>query len=209
MKRHTIPSLSVILLLAASGAAQSSGKRPSASQGSEPVTDIRKVDFLNFTYQPTTCSKEYGKAGIGKSVRVRSGEFKNRKVYFAVEEGKTLFGDLTGDGRDDAVVQVGCGATTANFALTEIYVYTITDGRTTLLAGINDETMERDLRSAYPETESYWGLAGTDLKMTDGNLDIDVLLDGSHASPKYVTTLAYHWDGKNFRLTGKPERRSA
>ena len=77
MLRYTIPSLLALLLLGTSSGA---------------VTDIRKVDFLNFTYPSTTCSEEYGKNGIPKTIHVRNGELKNRTVYFGVERDKIVFG---------------------------------------------------------------------------------------------------------------------
>ncbi len=93
-----------------------------------------KVDFRNFTYHSSLCSQEFGKKGIGKTVRVRKGEFKNKNVYFAVKDNKVIYGDVTGDAREDAIVPIGCGAIMANFSLSEVYIYTIEDGRTTLLA---------------------------------------------------------------------------
>src|SRR5687768_18026336 len=98
MRRQITLCLMVIVLCATSGAAQSSSKRRDAPPSSDTITDIRKVDFLNFSYQSALCSQEFGKKGIGKTVRVRNGEFKNRNVYFAVDDSKIIFGDVTGDG---------------------------------------------------------------------------------------------------------------
>jgi hypothetical protein len=196
MKRHVLLCLAVILLGSTSGVAQ-----PAAT-----VTDIRKVDFLNFTYHSSLCSKEYGKNGIGKTVLLRNGEFKNENVYFAVA-GTILYADVTGDGREDAIVPVACGAVTANYALSEVYVYTIQNGRATSLAEISDKEMERDYRRSYPDAESYWGINENGLKVENGNLEIEVLADGPHASPQYIVTLEYRLSGKTLRLIGKPQRR--
>jgi hypothetical protein len=197
MKRQPILYLMISLLGAASVVAQPRG-----------VTDIRKVDFLNFTYGSSLCSQEYGKEGIGKTVLVHDGEFKNKNVYFAVAGDGIIYADVTGDGREDAIVPVDCGAITANFSLSEIYVYTIKDERATLLADISDKDLERDYRRHYPDAESYWGINEGGLKVKDGHLVVDVLADGSHASPQYIVTLEYGLSGKTLRLIGKPERRS-
>ena len=194
----------IILLCVTSGVAQSRSKQSSSAT----VTDVRKVDFLNFTYPSSLCSQEYGRQGIGKVVRVRNGEFKNKNVYFAVAGDKIIYADATGDGREDAVVPVECGAIGANFALSEVYVYTIQNGRATVLAKISDKDMERDYRRYYPDAESYWGVNENGLKAKNGNLEIDVLADGPHASPKYIVTLEYHLSGEILRLVGKPQRRS-
>jgi hypothetical protein len=207
MKSQMILGLMMFLLCATSGVAQSRGEQASSTPGSATVTDIRKVDFLNLTYPSSLCSQEYGRQGIGKKVRVRDGEFKNKNVYFAVAGNKIIYADMTGDGREDAIVPVDCGAMTANFALSEVYIYTIRDGRATLLAEINDKDMERDYRRYYPDAESYWGVNENGLKVKEGNLEIDVLADGPHASPQYIVTLEYRLDGGALRLIGKPQRR--
>jgi hypothetical protein len=209
MRGQTISGLIAILLCAAGAAGQSGTKRGGSSPAPTPVTDIRKVDFLNFTYRSTLCSQEFGRKGIGRTVRVGNGELKNRNVYFAVDDSKIVFGDVTGDGREDAIVPISCGAVTANFSLSEVYVYTIVDGRPTLVGGISDKDLERDYRSHYPDAESYWGLTGSELKIRDGNLEIEVFADGPHASPKYTVTLGYRLSGESFRVIGKPERRNA
>jgi hypothetical protein len=199
----------IILLRVTSGVAQSSNNRPSSTPSSATVTDIRKVDFLNFTYHSTLCSQEYGRKGIGKIVRVRKGEFKNKNVYFAVADNKIIYADVTGDGREDAIVPAECGAINANFALPEFYIYTIQDGRTTLLAEINHKDMERDYRRDYPDTESFWGVSENDAKVRNGNLEIEALADGPHAAPKYVVSLEYRLSGGKLSLIGKPQRKSA
>ena len=209
MKRQIIFCLMILLLCVTSGVAQSRSKQPNSTPNSAPVTDIRKVDFLNFAYPSSLCSQEYGKKGIGKTVRVSKGEFKNKSVYFAVADNRIIYADVTGDGREDAIVPIDCGAITANFTLSEVYIYTIKDGRATLLADISDKDMERDYRSHYPDAESYWGVNENGLKVKNGNLEIEVLADGSHAAPKYIVTLGYRLSGESFRLIGKPQRRNS
>jgi hypothetical protein len=209
MGRHMISCLMIILACAASGVAQSKSKQSGATPGSATVTDIRKVDFLNFSYPSSLCSVKFGRQGIGKTVLVRQGEFKNKNVYFAVEADKVIYGDVTGDGREEAIVPVDCGAITANFSRSEVYIYTINDGHSTLVAELSDRNLEQDYRHYYPATESYWGITGEGLKIRNGNLEIEVLADGSHASPQYIVTLEYHLSGEGFRLIGKPLRRNS
>lgn len=209
MRRHMISYLMIILGCATSGVAQTRNKQPGATPGSATVTDIRKVDFLNFSYPSSLCSQEFGKMGMGKTVRVREGEFKNKRVYFAVGADKVIYGDVTGDGREEAIVPVDCGAITANFSRAEIYIYTLNEGRPTLVAEISDKDMERDYHGYYPKAETYWGLTGDGFKIKNGNLEIEVLADGSHAAPQYIVTLQYHLSGQSFRLGGKPQRRNS
>ena len=209
MRRQMISCLMIILAYATSGVAQSKSKQPSSTPGSATVTDIRKVDFLNFSYPSTLCSVEFGKQGIGKTVVVRKGEFKNKSVYFSVIEDKVIYGDVTGDGREEAIVPVDCGAITANFSRAEIYIYTLKDGHPALVAELSDKNLEQDYRRSYPEAESYWGLTGEGFKIRNGSLEIEVLADGSHAAPQYIVTLEYHLSGERFSLLGKPQRRNS
>lgn len=199
----------LVLLCAVSGVVQSRSKQPGSRPSSVTETDIRKVDFKNFTYRSSLCSQEYGRKGIGKMVRVRDGEFKNRRVYFAVAADKIVYADVTGDGTEDAIVPIDCGAVGANFSRSEIHIYTIQNGRAAFVAGVNDKDMERDYRRNYTDAESYWGINENGIKTNNGNLEIDVLADGSHAGPKYVVTLEYHLSGGALQLKGKPQRKNA
>ena len=209
MKRKLILCLMIILPCVTSGVVQSRSEQPSSPLSSSPETDIRKVDFLNFTYHSSLCSQEYGRKGIGRIVRVRNGEFKNKRVYFSVARDRIIYADVTGDGQEDAIVPVDCGATGANFSRSEVYVFGIQKGLATLLAGISDKNMERDYRANYSDADSYWGINENGIKANNGNVEIDVLVDGPHAGPKYIATLDYHLTGKALRLVGKPSRKSA
>ena len=205
MKRQMILCLMIILFGAAAGIAQPASKQP----GSATVTDIRKVDFRNFTYSSSLCSQEYGRQGVGKIVRVRDGEFKNKNVFFTVDDKGIVYADVTGDGHEDAIVPIDCGATGANFSRSEVHLYTIQNGRATFLAGITDKDLERDYRANYSDADAYWGINVNGIKTNNGNVVIEVLADGPHAGPKYVVTLEYHFNGKVLRLNGKPPRKSS
>lgn len=199
MKRQMLLSLTVVLLCAASGFAQ--------PKPGNTVTDIRKVDFLNFTYNSSLCSQEYARQGIGKIVSVRNGEFKRKNAYFMVAGDSIIYADVTGDGRDDAIVPVDCGAIGANFSRAELYIYSVQNGRATLLAQLSDKDLERDYRRSYADAESYWGIGEKGIKTKSGNLEIEIMVDGPHVSPKYLATLEYRLSGKTLSLNGKPQRR--
>jgi hypothetical protein len=40
------------------------------------------------------------------------------------------------------------------------------------------------------------------IKVSNGNVESDVLVDGPHAAPKYIATLSYHLSGKTLSLNG-------
>lgn len=97
--------------------------------------DIRKVDFQNFTY-PSDCRPEGSEA-----VTVKNGEYSIEKemegytdrFYFRVFP--PAFGDLTGDGREEAVVISVCNTGgTGNF--TEGMIYSMSGEKPSLIARI-------------------------------------------------------------------------
>ena len=97
--------------------------------------DIRKVDFKNFTYEPMCAGESATK------IRVKNGEYSKETqmdgytdhFYFnviAVE-----YGDVTGDGRDDAVVLSNCN-TGGTGQFTEGFVYTLRSGKPALVGRV-------------------------------------------------------------------------
>ena len=199
MKRRMILSLTTLCLCALTCVAQT---KPT-------VTDIRKVDFLNLTYTSTQCSQEYGKQGLGRLVNVRNGEFKNKSVYFSVMSDRIIYADLTGDGKEEAIVPIDCGSMGANFSRSEVNVFTLENGHAALLAATNDKSLERDYRANYADADGYWGINENGIKANNGNLQIEVMVDGPHAQPKYIATLEYALTGKVLKLKGKPARKNA
>jgi len=98
-------------------------------------TDIHKVDFKNFTYQPYCAGEE------ATRIRVKNGEYSKETpqdgyvdhFYFNIMD--VTFGDVTGDGEDEAVALSVCNTGgTGNF--TEGFVYTMKGGKPTLLARV-------------------------------------------------------------------------
>jgi hypothetical protein len=97
--------------------------------------NIRKVDFLNFTYEPSCAGEDTTK------VKVKNGEFTSEKqeegyvdrFYFRVFV--IAYGDVTGDRVDDAVMLSVCNTGgTGNF--TEGFVYSMKRGRPALVTRI-------------------------------------------------------------------------
>ena len=203
MRRQIISCLMITLLCGATGVANTSKQRTSKPKALP--TEIRQVDFLNFGYQSNLCSEEFGKKGIPRIVNVRKGEFKNKSVYFSVVADKIIYADVTGDGREDAIVPLECGAMGANFSRSEVNIYSM-DGGLTLVGTTDDKKLEKDYRANYSDAESYWGFNENGIKVSNGTLQFDVLTDGSHAAPKYIVTLEYSLSGMTLNLKGKPQR---
>ena len=155
------------------------------------TSNIRAVDFQNFSYRPT-CSYD------AKPLRTHNGEYTRArgddKIFFKIKDPK--YGDLNGDGKDEAVVTSVCNTGgTGNF--TEGFVYTMRGGRPILLTrieggdrafgGIDDARIEQGLLlvERYAPDES----------------------GGGACCPKYIETTKYRWNGQRLVQIGKTTRR--
>jgi hypothetical protein len=157
---------------------------------------IREVDFKNFNYAPYCIGETPG------SVTVKDGEFFEEKqedgyvdrFYFRVYD--AVFGDLNGDGREDAVVISVCNTGgTGNF--TEGFVYGLsTDKKPVLLARIpGGDRAYGGLRSAVVEKG---------ILIVESN-DVGEL--GGACCPEVIVKTRYRLAGNNLTVIGAPERR--
>lgn len=155
---------------------------------------IRAVDFKNFTYSPYCVGEE------PRAVTVKNGEFSEEKqedgyvdrFYFSVFD--IVYGDLTGDRQDEAVVLTVCNTGgTGNFS--EGFVYTIKAGKP-------------DLVTRIPGGDrAYGGLKKT--RIENGSLLVesyDVGEMGGACCPEFVVTSKYRISGNKLVKLG-PETR--
>jgi hypothetical protein len=102
-----------------------------------PAGDIHKTDFRSFTYRPSCADFESSEANV--PVTVNAGRFEGKAgtdlegTYFEVQE--VVYGDLNGDGRDEAVVRTLCN-TGGTGQFDEGFVYGMKDGKPVLLGRI-------------------------------------------------------------------------
>ena len=161
------------------------------AQGARGGSDIRRVDFQNFTYRPS-CAYD------GRPVRTRKGSYvRDRgddKLWLEVQ--KTAYGDLTGDRRDEAVVVTKCN-TGGTGHFTEGFIYTMRKGRVSEIArleegdrafgGIHDVRVERGLlvEERYAPVEPGTGAC----------------------CPEYIVTTTYRLTGSGLVQVGKTKTR--
>lgn len=180
-------------------------QRPTGTRPTGKVINIRRVDFLNFDYPSTLCHREFAGDGLGARVRVRKGKFDSGSANFGVVSRGVSYGDLTGDSTEEAVVETACGLNAGNYALVEIFVYTVRDGSFVLLGHVTGDDMLHDYERFYKN--DGWFDAGRKVSLHAGKLLIECDADGSHAEPLYVATLEYAWNGSAVVLVGSPTRR--
>lgn len=158
-------------------------------------TDIHRIDFKNFTYQPYCADIETEK------VTVKNGEYSSEKqvddfidrFYFKAYDAE--YGDLNGDGKDEAVILSVCNTGgTGNFS--EGFIFSMKTGKPFLLARIpGGDRADGGLRSATVENG---------LLVVESN-------DGSENSgaccPEFAITNRYKLSGNKLIETGKSTRR--
>jgi len=173
-------------------------------QPAQPMSGIRDINFKDFTYHPSSaCRKE----GLPPSVDMQNGEYRANNSYFSINQ--ILYGDLTGDGMEEAVVITACGTDPANYSIAEISIFALRNGRPLLIGTINDDNIHRDYSHYYP---SGWIINtfsdSANVKIQQGNIVVERYAEGSHASPQYIAAMKYLWNGNKFVLKGKPQKRT-
>lgn len=165
------------------GQARSRAPRPSNIQ--RTYTSIRQVDFKNF---------DYGDGNNLVRIRRGGGRFNGDRV-----EGMGIyFGDVTGDGREDAVVVINArGEGLIGLYPIGMYIYTLATGRPERLPDVDLGEMA--------------GLV-TAVTINDGLLFVNHLINSQpngRPSPFFSRTWAFRWNGGGFeKVDVTPQRTS-
>ena len=172
-----------------------------AARTSNQTSGIRGVDFLNYSYQTSVCSEE---VGLPKTVKVRGGKYKDRdQLFFDVDRNEIAYGDVNGDGSEDAVVPIRCGSGAGTLRAFEVHAYSLQNGQAKLLARLDSTTVESDYKQSYPDGIIFYA-GETGPKIVNGHIIVEALADGSFAGPENIATFDYQLSGGKFVLRGKP-----
>jgi len=147
------------------------------------------VDFANFTYRKTC---------LGENVRVvnahasRGGGPDTRTLYVTGVQ----YGDITGDGRDDAVVLALCewsGAANPGAYPKDIYIYEIVRGQPTFVTEFKEPPSNPgDLPRGIWEAD----LVG--FKVANGTLSVEHFAGEARCCPTLYVTRTYRWVGSSW-----------
>lgn len=188
----------VALILAISSISFAQSKTKAKASG------IRSVDFLNYSYQSSVCAEELL---MPETIKVSKGKFKDADNFFNIIDNKVIYGDVNGDGSEDALLQITCGASNSSTLREfEIPVYSFQNGQAKLLARLDNKILESDYKKYY-RNGFLFVLAESDVKVQNGHVIVEVLADGSYASSKNIATFDYKMSGAKFVLSKKPTKR--
>ena len=97
--------------------------------------DIHKIDFRNFTYRPLGFS---GDSEIAEAVKTINGSFSKKDAYgeFNFYVAGVTYGDLNGDGMDEAVVLTDCDVG-HSARYNEAFLYAMRKGKPVMLSRID------------------------------------------------------------------------
>lgn len=169
---------------------------------------IKQVDFKNYSYW----LNDKNNVRFTGHVKVKNGLYEEphenvaNYLYFRIDD--VVYGDLTGDGIEEAVVVAAYGATWATFFQTNTYVYTLSRGRPKLLGIITEKRLNRDyyrLCVNCPDLIYEAILGGR--KISSRVLTVEHFGGGSRPDHIYVMSLRYRWAGRNFVLAGSFRKR--
>ena len=173
---------------AAKASAGSAAETVEAEQTiSNKIKSIRKVDFQNFTYEPLCLGD------APTTVKVKNGKYAEKgSAEFSFEVNGALYGDINGDGKEEAVIKADCwmGGTAHP---TEGFIYGMRNGKPALLTRIEGGDRGRD------------GLVNVEIKnnllVVEQNDDGEL---GADCCPEFITTTKYRLRGNKLVAVGKP-----
>ncbi|MDQ1638476.1 MAG: hypothetical protein QOF62_1815 [Pyrinomonadaceae bacterium] len=165
------------------------------------VSGIRAIDFSNFTYP---WLRDLGKPT--ESFTLRGGKYEATNDNVPMQMFSVVYGDVTGDGQEEALVALDVIVEGGSAAPNVIYIYATEGTKPKLLwAFATGDRTDGGLRRVYPENgmlvvELYGRgkIIGTDLFADDGTSALRPL-------PFYYTRARYRWNGAKFQRKGPAE----
>jgi hypothetical protein len=134
-KHLLVGGMGLVIVVLSSMTAQDAQAVTRGAPLSAAAAPLTSVDWANITYSSSCFSN--------RSVRyvARNGQAQSNGIHFQVYT--PIFGDITGDGRQEALVPYSC--TGADFGGVHLYVYTGSAGQPSLLAEIPSRSFSSSL----------------------------------------------------------------
>lgn len=166
---------------------------PSTSPAGATKRNILSVDFQNFDY----ASNCFGENGPAEVIHVSKGQANSQDEEFWAD--KPVYGDLKGDGQEEAVVVLSChpSGMSPNVVSSEVFIFEMSESGPRVLAKL---------------PSSYWkGERVAGAKVGNHQLAVDFLEmgDGSRACPEWIVTSKFRWNGNRFVNAGETRRKNS
>lgn len=168
------------------------------AQTKKAAEGIRAVDFRNFTYY-------FGADADEQTVKIRSGKAKlnNGGEIYEVRKNDVVYGDVNGDGEEDAVVRIRLttGASLRGF---EIQVFRFNfDTRKA------DNLSRLDMNQVQEDYTKNVCCTGEGLQIKNGHVIFEALTDGeTFLSFEKITAFDYNLSGNELVTNVKPKSRN-
>src|SRR5262245_57610423 len=181
----------------------------SSAPQSAPNKTIRSVDFRNFSYPKTkglylSHSRNLPfrlKGGSLPETRDKQGFVDEMGVYL----GKVSYGDVTGDGQEEAIVVLSF-LTGGSSMLDCVYVYTWDQRRPKLIWAFDTgDRANGGLRLVKAENGRLLVELYGNGKLIGKDLDAEDKTNQGACCPIFFTRANYKWTGNVFRLASRPK----
>ncbi len=167
---------------------------------SQHRSGIHSIDFRNFTYPGSRghfSAPEYESSGF----TLKNGKSGNWKSGRSLE--RVLFGDVTGDRREEAIVVMNA-ENDGSAVVKHVYIYTLKNGRPKFLWGFEGgDRSQGGLRKVYATNGGLaielWG------KETHLGGDLNGSEPTAMCCPKFFTRSFYVWRNGTFKESDKSE----
>lgn len=190
MKHLSILMSAVVLILQLLTYAQSS------------TDSIRSFDFTNATY-PINAGLKIP-SSRRKTFTLTKGKYEGLKDTVGMALSRVSYGDVTGDGNEDAIIEFGVDTDGGTAIIYCVYVYTWRNHRPQYLwSFVSGDRADGGLRQVYSEK----GMLVIELygKGTRIGGRLYGTEEAGACCPRSVTKTRYRWQGNKFRLFGKSE----
>lgn len=165
-------------------------------------SSIRNIDFTNFEFSGKTYG-EYKTPYPEDRFALHNGKYGDWRYGMTLE--KTLYGDVTGDGEEEAIL-VFFQETDGSAGIHSVYIYSLEHQKPNLLwAFMTGDRSHGGLRRVFVEN----GKLVTELFGKETHIEGESATVGSEAStmccPKSYTRTRYQWRGNQFQQVGEME----
>jgi hypothetical protein len=163
---------------------------------------IRSFDFANFTYPINPGLKVFG--SDRKTFTLRNGKFPETKGAVGMALSRVSYGDVTGDGNEEAILEFGVDTSGSSAIVYCVYIYSWRNIRPQYLwSFVSGDRADGGLRQVYPENgELVIELYGKGTRIGGKLYGTEEV---GACCPRSVTRTRYQRGSNRFRRQGKSE----